>query len=173
VIYQVDTSVAGPARWTVCIAVGGVVRVHNLGPDGMTETGPVSCQYEAAVHFCRLIGTGTAKFTIAARQGTRQLTVLVRNASSPPKPSPACQGAVKVTLDASEGGPPWGALCLKVGAVLRVENLGPGELSASPANPVSCWYEAGVHECRFVRPGTVRFTMTGPQSHSLTVVVVR
>jgi hypothetical protein len=173
VVYRVDASAGGPSRSTVCIAVGGVVRVNNLGPEGMWESGNVSCQYEAAVHFCRLVETGTATFTIKGLQQVRQLTVVVAKASSPPKPSPACQGAVKYTLDASESGPPWGALCLKVGAVLRVENLGPDGLTVNPADLVSCWYEGGVHECRFVKAGTVRFTMTSTQNHSLTVVVIK
>jgi len=56
--------------------------------------------------------------------------------------------------------------------VLRVENLGPDGFSVSPADKVSCWYEAGVRECRLIRTGTVRFTITHSQApRPLTVVV--
>jgi hypothetical protein len=83
-----------------------------------------------------------------------------------------CQGAVVFTVDAAEVGPPWKAPCLGVGAMVRVENLGPGGLAEDPADMVSCFYEAGVHECRLLHSGTVRFTMTGDeQTRALTVVV--
>jgi hypothetical protein len=175
VIYKFDASAAGPARSTVCVAVGGVVRVSQLGPDGLqvSGSGAVACDYEAAVHFCRLIETGTVRFAISTSKGTRVLTVVVARASTPPKPSPACQGAVKYTFDASESGPRPSALCMKVGAVLRLENLGPDGLSVSPANLASCWYEAGIHECRLVKAGTVRFTITITHDHSLAVVVIK
>ncbi len=170
VVYRIDASVAGPARSSVCITVGGVVRVNQLGPEGMTRSGNVSCYYEAAVHTCRLIRTGTVRFTINRDGRPRELTVVVAKASTPPKPSPACDGIERITFDASESGPPWPALCLKVGSVLRVENLGPGGLSANPSGLVSCNYAAGVHECRFVKPGTVTFTMTGSE---VTVVAIK
>jgi hypothetical protein len=84
-------------------------------------------------------------------------------------------GARTYTVVASEGGPPWPAMCVKVGAVLRVENLGPEGFSVSPADKVSCWYEAAVRECRFVKTGTVTFSITHgeAEARSLAVVVVR
>jgi hypothetical protein len=175
VIYKFDASAARPARSTACITVGGVVRVSPVGPDGMTESGSgaVACDYEAAVHFCRLIETGTVRFAISTSTGTRVLTVRVVKASKPPKPSPACEVAGTYTVDASESGPRPSALCLRVGSTLRLENLGGDQLSASPANLASCWYEAGIQECRLVKAGTVRFTITMTHDHTLAVVVIK
>jgi hypothetical protein len=160
----------------VCIAVGGVVGIGQLGPGGLTVSGTadVSCDYEGAVHFCRLLETGTATFTVAENRPARQIKVIVAKASSPPKPSPACQGPMKITLNAFDSGSPaWWPLCLKVGSVLRLENLGPDALRVSPDGRVSCRYEAGVHECRFVKPGTVRFTINGAPEPALAVVVIK
>lgn len=174
VIYKVDALAGGRLRSPVCIAVGGVVRVEHIAEGlSVSPSDRVSCTYEAAVHECRLVRTGTVKFTIARPQVTRHLTVVVAKASSPPKPSPACLGAVTYPVDASQDGPDWAALCVKVGGVLRVENLGPEGLSVSPSNAVSCWYEGGVHECRFVKAATVTFTIAGLQNRSLTVVAIR
>jgi hypothetical protein len=174
--YTIDAAQSGPPRSRLCIAVGGVVEVRNLGPDGLSVSpaSKVSCSYEAAVHPCRLIQTGTATFTLTRETGNRIITVVVTKASSPSKPSPACLGAGAThTVDAAESGPDWPALCMKIGAVLRVENLGPDGLSVSPASRVSCSYEAGVHACRLVRPGTVTFTIAGKQARSLVVVAIR
>src|SRR5829696_2017251 len=97
---------------------------------------------------------GAVTYTIDRATGNRVITVVVK-ASSPPKPSPACLGAGTIlALDAAESGPDWNALCMKVGAVVRFEHLGPDGLSVSPAGAVSCSYEAAVHPCRFVKPGT-------------------
>ena len=82
-------------------------------------------------------------------------------------------GAEIVTVDASGGGPPWPALCVGVGALLRLENHGPEGVSWSPSDNVNCAYEAGIRECRFLGPGTVRFTIVlGTETRTLTVVVV-
>jgi hypothetical protein len=107
---------------------------------------------------------------------TRPLTLVIAGASVPPKPSPACLNARTIhPLDAAEGGPPWSALCMKVGAVLRVENLGPDGFSVNPRSAVSCVYEGGIRQCRFVKAATVTFAITRPQlpTRSLTVVAIR
>jgi hypothetical protein len=174
--YTIDAAKTGPPRSSLCIAVGGVVEVRNLGPDGLSisPANKVSCFYEAAVHSCRLIQTGTVTFVLTRETGNRIITVVVTKKSSPAKPSPACLGARTThTVDAAANGPDWPALCVKIGAVLRIENLGPDGLSVSPASRVSCFYEAAVHLCRFVRPGTVTFTIAGLQTRTLTVVAIR
>jgi len=176
VIYTVDASDAGSPKRPVCIAVGGVVRVENLGPGSLSAnpSDRVSCWYEAGIHECRLIRTGTVMFHISRVPKVGPLTVTVAEASSPPKPSPACISTTKYTVDASEGGPPWIALCLKRDVVLRVENLGPEGFSVVPADTVSCWYEAGVRECRFLKTGTVTITITrSVEIRPLTLVVVK
>jgi hypothetical protein len=89
-----------------------------------------------------------------------------------PSESSTCLGAVMYTVDAADTGPPWPAPCLGVGGVVRLENVGPGELSEDPVDAVSCFYAAGVHECRLLRAGTVQLTVTrDEQTRSLTVVV--
>jgi hypothetical protein len=178
VIHTVDAAAGGRPWRSLCIAVGGLVRLENLGPESLRARSwdNVDCDYEAAVHECRLIHLGTVNFTITNTHGVRALTVVVGKASSPPKPSPACTSTVPYNLDALNGGPPWRAFCVKVGAVLRVENLGPEGLSVDPRAIVSCWYEAAVRECTFVRPGTVRLTTTRSaeiEPRTVTVVVVR
>jgi len=176
VIYKVDASIARSLERPVCIAVGGVVRVEKLGP-GTLSASPsnrVSCWYEAGIHECRLIRTGTVTIHISRVPKVGPLTVLVAEASSPPKPSPACISTTKHTVDASEDGPPWIALCVKRDVVLRVENLGPEGFSVDPADTVSCWYEAGVRECRFLKTGTMTITITNSvETRPLTLVVVK
>ncbi|HZN19171.1 MAG TPA: hypothetical protein VFB84_13505 [Micromonosporaceae bacterium] len=154
-----------------------MLLVKNLGPQGfsLSPAGKVDCWYEAAVRDCRLIHTGTVKVTIVNAHQTRQLTLVIADAASPPLPAPAClpAGAVR-RVDANDGGPPWGALCMKLGAVLRFENLGPGRLSADPQSAVSTKYEAGVHTVSFVKAATVTFRVTNPnETRELIVVAVR
>lgn len=176
VIHRVNASDAPSFKRSVCIAVGGVVRVENLGPGNLSidPADRVSCWYEAAITECRLIRTGTVTFKTIGTPKVGPLTVTVAEASSPPKPSPACLSATTHTVDASDGGPPWPALCVKLDVILRVENLGPDGFSVTPASAVSCRYEAGVRECRFVKAGTVTITTThSGQIRTLILVVVK
>ena len=176
VTYTIDTAKKAPPRTRLCIAVGGVVEVRNLGPGDLAVSPghKVSCYYEAAVHPCRLIQTGSVTFTISRPNGNQVVTVSVAKASSPPRPAPACLGAKTVfTLDAVTSQADWPAICMKLGALVRFTQLGPDGLSVSPAGAVSCSYEAAVHPCRLVKPGTVTFTVAGPHPRTLTVVAVR
>jgi len=175
VYYTFDTTTAMP-RWpTLCISLGGVLRLANQGPEGVSisPADKVSCFYEAGVRECRLIRTGTVRFTIVKPSGTRILTLIV--AGSSPRPAPACVPAGEThVVDVLDGGPPWNAICLKLGAVLRFENHGPDDFSVEPSGVVSCFYEAGVRECRFVKAGTVTFTILLTQeTRTLTVVAIR
>ena len=177
VVHTVD-AFAGRGPWrSLCIAVGGLLRIANLGPEYLNASSwdKVDCNYEGGVHECRLIHTGTVTFAITNTHGTRPLTVVVARAASPPKPSPACTTTMPYPIDASSGGPPWRAECLRIGAVLRVENLGPEGFTVTPPNLVSCRYEAAVRECTFVKAGTVTFTIRySPdwEPRTLTVVVI-
>jgi hypothetical protein len=177
VIYTVDASAGGRPWRTVCIAVGGLVRFQYLGPEYLDAKSwdDVDCDYEGGVHACRLIGTGTVRFTVTNSHGARPFTVVVASASNPPKPSPACMGRTETyTIDAFNGGPPWSAVCMKVGAVLRVENLGPEGFTLEPRDAVSCVYEAAVRMCRLVKPATIHITTANSQEiRPLTVVAIR
>jgi hypothetical protein len=176
--YRIDASDTGPAWQRLCITVGGALRVEHLGPEGFSHSplDKADCEYEAAVRTCRLIETGTVRFTIDNGRQIRKLTVVIARASSPPKPSPACMDArTTFPIDANEGGPPWGAaVCMKLGAEVRVENLGPEGLTVTPSNAVSCRYEAAIHQCRLVKAATVKFTTAGNGGvRTLTVVAIR
>jgi hypothetical protein len=176
--YRISAADTAPAWPRLCIAVGGVLRVENFGPDGFTQSpqDKADCNYAAGVRSCRLLYPGTVRFTTDNGRQVRELTLEIARASSPPKPSPACMSAdTTYRLGATEGGPPWWSLCMKVGAVLRVEDLGPGALSVTPSNAVSCQYEAAIHRCRLIRAATVVFTISYDDggARTLTVVAIR
>jgi len=172
VVRSVDVAQPGPLP-RLCIAVGGVVRLVNIGPGSLVAqpSTMVNCFYAAGTYQCRLIGTGTVRFTLAP--GARELTVQVP-AAVPGQPSTACspRGSV-VDFDTNEE-MPWWSPCLRIGATLRVVNLGPGLLTVTPADAVTCRYEAGIHACQFRRAASVVFTATlESTSRSVTAVAVR
>jgi len=174
VVHPVDAAGIGRPWPRLCIQIGGVLRLENLGPDGLrtSPTGKLDCFYAAGVHSCRLVHTGSVRLDFA---GDRQLTLDIAGQVSPPRPAPACDPVGTYTVDASQGGPPPPALCVQLGAVLRIANLGPAGFTATPENNVSCRYEAGVRDCRTVRAGTVTLTTTydGQETRTLNVVVLR
>lgn len=172
VVHSVDAAKPGQLP-QLCIALGGVVRIINLGPGSLAAQPPtlVDCLYAAGTHQCRLIRAGTVRFTLAP--DARVMTVQVP-AAVPGQPTTACSppGSV-VNLDTTEE-MRWWAPCLRIGATLRVVNLGPGLLRAAPADAVTCHYAAGIHACQFRRPATVVFTATVDSlSRSGTVVAIR
>jgi hypothetical protein len=172
VVHSVDVAQPGPLP-PLCVAVGGVVRLVNIGPGSLVAqpSTMVNCFYAAGTYQCRLIRSGTVRFTLAP--GARELTVQVP-AAVPGQPSTACspRGSV-VDFDTNEE-MPWWSPCLRVGATLRVVNLGPGLLRFTPADAVTCRYEAGIHACQFRRPASVVFTATlDSTSRSVTAVAVR
>jgi hypothetical protein len=156
VVHTVDAAPPGPLP-RLCVAVGGVVRVVNIGPGSLTATPStmVNCFYAAGTYQCRLIATGTVRLTLAP--GARELTVRVP-ASAPGQPSTACAAAGSVVSIDTNDELPWWSPCLRLGATLRVVNLGPGMLTITPAGVVTCYYEGGVHVCQFRRPASARFT---------------
>lgn len=176
VIHRVNAADNGPPWRPLCVAVGGILRVENLGPEGfaVSPSGKTSCWYEAGVRECRLIHTGKVRVTITRGDApVRTLTLTIASTSS--QPAPACPAVASYPIDAAEGGPPWAALCLKLGAVVRVTNLGPEGFVVRPSDAVRCTYEAAVRDCRLLRTGTVTFQLTHGDSppRTLTVVVVR
>ncbi|MET7471226.1 hypothetical protein ABZU22_13615 [Micromonospora sp. NPDC005222] len=65
------------------------------------------------------------------------------------------------------------SLCFAAGGILRIQGIGPGEVTVDREDLVSQSYEAGVVDIRFVRVGTVVVTI--PQdgrAYLITVVVV-
>jgi hypothetical protein len=178
VIHTINAPDGGPPWPSLCMAVGGLLRFEYLGPGYLNAVSwdKVDCDYEGGVHECRLIHTGTVRFTVTNSHGARPFTLVVAPAASPPKPSPACTATAPYRYDAAGGGPEWRALCLKIGAVLVVENLGPEGFTATPGNLLSCRYEAAVRTCTFVKAGTVTFTIQHSpewETRTLHVVVIR
>lgn len=175
VIHTMDASVGGQPWRSVCMAVGGLLRLTNLGPGNLAAASwdNVDCDYEAAVHECRLIHTGTVKLTITNGHGPRPLNLMVAHPSSPSEPSPACVTTSPHSIEANYAGPPWRAICAKVGTVVRVQNLGPEGFTVNPKELVSCWYEAAVRECTLAKAGTVTFTTRfTPESEIRSLIVV-
>jgi hypothetical protein len=178
VVHRIDASDTGPPWKRLCMTVGGVLRVSNLGPEGFSADSldKVECDYEAAVRDCRLLRSGTVRFTITNADQTRTLTLVIAKASAPAGSSAACLAPkATFTIDATDGGPPGRPVCLRTSAVVRVVNLGPDGFRVSPADAVVCTYEAAVRQCRFTGPGTVTFVTTHGDSapRTQTVVAVR
>ena len=94
-----------------------------------------------------------------------------------PSPSPrssACLGPVRYDLVLAETEVALlKSLCLAAGGVLRIQGIGPGEVTVDREDLVSRSYEAGVQDIRFLRAGTVRVTIPqGGEAHPVAVVVV-
>ncbi|AXO37599.1 hypothetical protein [Micromonospora sp. B006] len=89
-------------------------------------------------------------------------------------PPAACLGPVRYDLVLAETELALlKSLCFAAGGVLRIQGIGPGEVTVDREDLVSRNYEAGVVDIRFVRTGTVVVTI--PQdgrAYPITVVVV-
>lgn len=87
--------------------------------------------------------------------------------------SPACLPPVIYSVDGSDPALLPKALCLTVASVLRVQNVGPGTVTATPADRVAQHWEGGVVDCRLLSAGSVTVEITGEAgSHTITVLVV-
>jgi hypothetical protein len=65
------------------------------------------------------------------------------------------------------------SMCFRNGGILRLQGIGPGLVTAAPANLVSQSYEGGVVDLRFIRPGTVNVSIPqDEQTYTIAVVVV-
>ena len=91
--------------------------------------------------------------------------------SDPPKPPTECIGAVRYDMELVatdlDGVP---AMCFKVGSTLRMQGIGPGELTVKPESSTSVHYEGGVDDVRFDRAGKV--TLTFPVDAETRTIVV-
>ncbi|GIG91481.1 hypothetical protein [Plantactinospora endophytica] len=114
-----------------------------------------------------------AAATTAPRTPRRTRTPAPSRATPTVELSPACLPAVIYTVDGSDSAAMPKALCLTVAAILRIQNVGPGTVTATPADRVAQHYEGGVVDCRMLRPGTVEVRIEGETgSHTITVLVV-
>lgn len=108
----------------------------------------------------------------AARRTERTQPTRTTTRKSPPPRS--CHGAIRYDLDLQNTVLDLiKSMCFRAGAVLRLQGIGPGLVTATPMSLVSQSYEAGVVDIRFVRPGTVTVTIPQEeQTHTITVVVI-
>jgi hypothetical protein len=153
------------------VASVAVPLVSSATPPRSASRGPAS--RGPASH-----GPASASPTVSPR-GPRRSVVPTRTTRprvpepTTPASSSSCQGAVVRTIDvASDELALVPALCLGRGAVLRVENIGPGEVTTDSPDLVDQNYEAGVVEIRFLRAGTVVVTIPqAGESYDVAVVV--
>ncbi|WP_422752346.1 hypothetical protein [Micromonospora sp. WMMD708] len=119
-------------------------------------------------------GTVAAVPTRAApAPSTPDRTPATRPPSASPRPS-ACLGAVRYDLVLADTELALlTSLCLGVGGVLRLQGIGPGEVTVDREDLVDRNYEAGVVDLRFLRAGTVGVTIPyDGRTYLVTVVVV-
>jgi hypothetical protein len=156
-------------RPTVCVTVGGILRLDDIGAStlSITPAALTDCFYAAGDISCRLLRTGSVTFSWTAGAIRQRQVVTVAEAL----PAPVCvsSGATATVSTADELR--WWSLCLRVGATLRVEDLGPGLLTITPAPAVQCYYEAGVHSCRVIAPGTLDVVADPDGVNKITTVV--
>ncbi|MEH0841498.1 hypothetical protein V6U81_03765 [Micromonospora sp. CPCC 205711] len=153
-----------PVQPATAAATGSTTAapVTSIGPGPTTTTTPVAPTTRAVV----------------PRPAVPAPPAPSRSRGAPtPSPSPrpsACLGPVRYDLVLAETELAlFTSLCLSAGGVLRIQGIGPGEVTVDREDLVSRTYEAGVVDIRFVRAGTVRVTI--PQdgtAHTVTVVVV-
>jgi hypothetical protein len=120
----------------------------------------------------------------AGRQAAGQGPVQTTTVRPPPKPTTprptstkptdTCYGAVRHDLDLRTTELALvKSMCFHTGGILRLQGIGPGMVTATPADLVSQSYEGGVVDLRFVRPGTVTVSIPqDEQTYTITVVVV-
>jgi hypothetical protein len=151
--FPVPAGQSVPQRAPVCVTVGGVVRFEAIGSSPLTATPAtaVDCFYAAGIRSCRLLRPGSVVFTWPVGPQSQRLAVTVADAL----PATACAGSGTTVRVSAADELPWWSPCLRVGATLRVEDLGPGALTVTPAAAVECHYEAGVHACLIVAAGTL------------------
>ncbi|MDW5326523.1 hypothetical protein [Plantactinospora sp. KLBMP9567] len=128
----------------------------------------------------RPAGTPATSAAVSPPAGTPRRTRTRTRTRTPPRTSPtvelspACLPAVIYTVDGSDPAAMPEALCLTVAAILRIQNVWPEAVTATPPEQVARHWEAGVLDCRMLRPGTVTVEIASETggSHTITVLVV-
>lgn len=172
-----------PGRLTLGI-VTALLAVAGCAAESPVSPLPIEAAATSAVPPPPAATVPASASPTASPSPTRQPTTpapTVETTTSPPKPSDtptsppssSCQGAIVYLIDAANDELALiRALCLAVGAVLRIENIGPGEVTTDSPELVDPNYAAGVYEIRLVRPGTVVVTiMKNGEPYPVTVVI--
>lgn len=140
--------------------------VSSATPPRSASAGPTSA------------GPASASPTVSPRGAERPAGPARTTRPRVPEPTTAassssCQGAVVHTIDlATDELALVPAMCVGPGAVLRIENVGPGEVTTDSPDLVDQNYEAGIVEIRFLRAGTVVVTIPqAGEAYDIAVVV--
>jgi hypothetical protein len=157
----------------VLLAVASGCAGEPLAPLPVQTTGPPAAAPGPSAAAARSPGTTTAAGTAPATRATGRPARPVTPAAVPSDET-ACRGAVRYEIDLQQTVLDLiTSLCFRAGGVLRLRGIGPGLVTATPADLVAQSYEAGVVDLRFLRPGTV--TVRIPQEdrdHTIEVVVI-
>jgi hypothetical protein len=88
-------------------------------------------------------------------------------------PTSTCKGAILYRIDLQNTELALlKSMCFATGAVLRLQSIGPGLVTVTPASLVSQTYEAAVVDIRLVRPGTVAVKIPqNGETYTITVVI--
>ncbi|MEJ3744872.1 hypothetical protein WEI85_16445 [Actinomycetes bacterium KLBMP 9797] len=91
----------------------------------------------------------------------------------PTAQTPSCMGAIRYDVDLQNTELALlPSLCFAVGAVLRLQGIGPGLVTVEPTSLHSQSYAGGVVDIRFIRTGTATVTIPQEeQTHTITVVI--
>jgi len=148
-----------------------------LAPLPVQETGPPAAAASAPPRVSAGPPVSPATTTAPTTVPTTRTTTRTADPATPPAaPSTdaVCLGAVRYDLNLQETVLDLvTSMCFSAGGVLRLQGIGPGLVTAEPADLVAQSYEAGVEDLRFLRPGTV--TVRVPQNdriHTIEVVVI-
>jgi hypothetical protein len=118
-------------------------------------------------------GPSVSAPTDAPSPSTNTGTLAQQGNSSSSSPPPACIGATTFEIDGADSADIPRSLCFEAGGVLRVSNVDPPAVSGTPAGRVSCVWEAGISNCRFLTKGNATVTVViDGHPKSITVVVV-
>ncbi len=176
IVYKVEADDIGRSVSSVCVTVGGEIHIEHLGPGSLSASDwtKAECNYEAGMHWCRLLHTGSLKFTVDLPGGRKHINVEIAAAISPPRPAPACMNTGTFTYDLNQEYIWVPAYCVKLGSVLKLLNANSASIVASPANAVSCRNVGSSHECLFHTAATVKLTLPrqGTQDRLMYVVAI-
>ncbi|MEU9828643.1 hypothetical protein [Micromonospora chersina] len=175
---------AAPAAGALALAVlagAPACADRPVSPLPVRPPAPAASTVGAAAPPTTITTTTTPGTSTVTRSGrspappppTRSRTGRPTASASTALPS-ACLGAVRYDLVLAETELALlKSLCFATGGMLRIQGIGPGQVTVDRPDLVSRSYEAGVVDIRFVRAGTVVVTI--PQdgrTYPITVVVV-
>ncbi|SCG75879.1 hypothetical protein [Micromonospora inositola] len=161
-----------PGRRLSAVAAA-VALIGAIGACGEEPVSPLPVQPSTAATTVTPSGpAGTPTTSRPAPVASSTATGLPR-ATPSPTPASACLGAIRYDLKLDEQELALlKSLCLATGGVLRLEGIGPGQVTVDRKDLASTSYEAGVVNVRFLRRGTVAVTIPhGGRTYTVTVVV--